>query len=262
MIIINADDWGRSRADTNAALTLHKRGRISSVSAMVFMEDSSRAAELAKEYGIEVGLHLNFSEPFASQEVASSICRYQEAIVRFLKFNKYNLLLYNPFLYKEFRHVYQAQVDEFHRLFRKGPSHFDGHEHMHLCGNMLFDRNIPEGANVRRSFSFFLGEKSLLNRKYRELVNRWLEKKYCLTDYFFALSQQIHQESLVRVSYLARTAVVELMTHPVVPEESAFLASEGYLEVFDGIKLGRQGKFRFIGVGTVSGHPANLGKQK
>ena len=64
MLIINADDWGRSVAETDAALRCYKGGRITSVSAMVFMEDSERAAELAKENELDVGLHLNFTDEF------------------------------------------------------------------------------------------------------------------------------------------------------------------------------------------------------
>ena len=62
MIIINADDWGRSERETDAALSTYKRGRITSASAMVFMRDSGRAADLAKDAGIDVGLHFNLSE--------------------------------------------------------------------------------------------------------------------------------------------------------------------------------------------------------
>src|SRR5437868_14435949 len=40
---LNADDWGRSGAETDAALRCYKGGRITSVSAMVFMQDSERA---------------------------------------------------------------------------------------------------------------------------------------------------------------------------------------------------------------------------
>ena len=62
MLIINADDWGRSRAETDAALRCYQGGRITSVSAMVFMADSERASELAKENELDMGLHLSFSE--------------------------------------------------------------------------------------------------------------------------------------------------------------------------------------------------------
>ncbi len=43
MIVINADDLGRTEAETEAALSCFNQGRITSTSAMVFMEDSERA---------------------------------------------------------------------------------------------------------------------------------------------------------------------------------------------------------------------------
>ncbi|TMP94577.1 MAG: ChbG/HpnK family deacetylase [Verrucomicrobia bacterium] len=55
MLIINADDWGRSLAETDAALRCYKAGRITSVSAMAFMADSERAAELGKELSLRTG---------------------------------------------------------------------------------------------------------------------------------------------------------------------------------------------------------------
>ena len=68
MLIINADDWGRSLAETDAALECYKAGRITSASAMVFMGDSERAAELAKENKLDVGLHLNFTDRFTANQ--------------------------------------------------------------------------------------------------------------------------------------------------------------------------------------------------
>ena len=56
MLIINADDWGRSVAETDAAFQCYTKGRVTSVSAMVFMADSERAAELAKENELDGGL--------------------------------------------------------------------------------------------------------------------------------------------------------------------------------------------------------------
>jgi predicted glycoside hydrolase/deacetylase ChbG (UPF0249 family) len=64
MLIINGDDFGRSAAETDAALRCYRAGRITSVSAMVFMVDSERAAQVANADGLDVGLHLNFSELF------------------------------------------------------------------------------------------------------------------------------------------------------------------------------------------------------
>ena len=61
MLIINADDYGRNAAATDNTLRVFRRGAIISASAMVFMDDSERASQLALEAGLEVGLHLNLS---------------------------------------------------------------------------------------------------------------------------------------------------------------------------------------------------------
>ena len=52
-LIVNADDWGRDPRTTGRILDCALRGAVSSVSAMVFMEDSERAATLARERGID-----------------------------------------------------------------------------------------------------------------------------------------------------------------------------------------------------------------
>src|SRR5437773_4136307 len=235
MLIINADDWGRSVAETDAALKCFREKRITSVSAMVFMQDSKRAARLTKDYELDdVGLHLNFSEEFTDKSCSETLKEHHGRIIRFLKRGKYTQLLYNTFLRKAFTYCYHAQVEEFMRLFEKSPSHIDGHHHMHLCANVLLSNTIPAGAKLRRNFSFWPGEKSMLNRTYRRLVDRWLARRYCLADYFFDLTQCIQGEKLDRVAALAKSSNVELMTHPIVNEEQEYLMSDEF-----GTMLGR-----------------------
>jgi hypothetical protein len=53
MLIVNADDLGRSKAETNAAMACYAKGRITSTSAMVFMTDSERASEVASGAGLD-----------------------------------------------------------------------------------------------------------------------------------------------------------------------------------------------------------------
>jgi predicted glycoside hydrolase/deacetylase ChbG (UPF0249 family) len=237
MLIINADDWGRSRAETDAALRCYKAGRITSVSAMVFMADSERAAELAKENKLDVGLHLNFAERFTGNTIATTLGSYHNKVVHFLMRNRYSQLLYDPFLRREFSYSYEAQAEEFARLFGKPPSHIDGHHHMHLCANVLFSDMTPAGTKMRRNFSFWAGEKSWLNRAYRALVDRWLARRYELTDYFFDLTQCIHEQKLDRVAALAKSSNVELMTHPIIQREADYLMSDEFYELFQRLEV-------------------------
>jgi chitin disaccharide deacetylase len=239
MLIINADDWGRSAAETDAALKCFRERRITSVSAMVFMQDSERAARLTRDYELDdVGLHLNFSEEFTDKSCSETLKEHQGRIIRFLKRGKYAQLLYNPFLRKAFAYCYHAQVEEFVRLFEKSPSHIDGHHHMHLCANLLLSKLIPAGTRMRRNFSFWPGEKSMLNRAYRKLVDRWLARRYRLADYFFDLTQCIEEKKLNRVAALAKSNHVELMTHPTVSAEEEYLMSDKFQVILQRLEIG------------------------
>jgi predicted glycoside hydrolase/deacetylase ChbG (UPF0249 family) len=239
MLILNADDLGRLKAATDTTLACHEHKRVFSTSAMVFMEDSERAAGLALAAGIDVGLHINLSERFTAGLVPGKLRNQHDRICRFLKASKYALLLYHPLLREQFRYVFEAQLAEFVRLYGRQPSHLDGHQHMHLASNMLIGQILPTGARVRRSFSFRPGEKSLVNRLYRAAVNRYLARRHRLVDYFFVLSQHLTLDRLERIVDLARQTNVELMTHPQVEREYEFLMSDDYAQAVSQVRLVR-----------------------
>jgi hypothetical protein len=109
---------------------------------------------------------------------------------------------------------------------------------MHLCANMLLSNMIPAGMKMRRNFSFWPGEKSLLNRTYRALVDRWLARRYQLADYFFDLTQCIRDEKLDRVAALAKSNSVELMTHPMLQFESEYLMSDQFQVMLQRLEVG------------------------
>jgi hypothetical protein len=94
---------------------------------------------------------------------------------------------------------------------------------MHLCANVLWGSLLPRGVVVRRSFSFRPGQKGRLNRMYRAVVDRRLARRHRVTDFFFSLPP-LYPERLHEMFRLARSAAVEVETHPVNPEEHRFLA--------------------------------------
>jgi chitin disaccharide deacetylase len=238
MIIVNADDWGRSEAETDAALSCHAQHRITSVTAMVFMPDSERAAQLALKRGLDVGLHLNFSQPFEVLHQPPDVADAQRRVCAFINANKYAFLIYNPALRRDFVASYEAQRAEFVRLYGKPPSHVDGHHHMHLCANVLLGNVIPPGQKLRRNFFFWPGEKGRLNRAYRRVTNQLLSRKYRGTDYFFALSQCLQPQRLAKVLALAQTHTVEVMTHPANRIERECLMSEPYVTQLNQLERG------------------------
>ena len=241
MMIINADDFGRSVAETDTAAALVQRGRVTSLSAMVFMDDSERAADIAQDLDADVGLHLNFCERWMSRNVPSSLRHHHDSLVRFFDRGRYAVLFYDPRLRRSFDAVYQAEVDEFRRLYGRPPSHIDGHRHLHLCANMLIDRVIPAGTRVRRNFTFTHGEKGVFNRAYRRVVDTLLGRRYTLTDYFFSLQQSLSGRGrpLREVAELAKTASVEVMTHPRNPNEFLCLDGQRYKDALESVRLGK-----------------------
>jgi predicted glycoside hydrolase/deacetylase ChbG (UPF0249 family) len=238
MLIVNADDFGRSVEETDVVAACHAAGRITSTTAMVFMRDSARAARIASGIGVGVGLHLNLTQPFNGPEVPPSVRRAHDSIVRFLSSSKYAVVLYHPLLRRAFRDVVSAQVEEFARLYGRQPSHIDGHQHQHLCANVVFDGLLPEGQRIRRSFSFWRGEKNVVNRTYRTLIDRRLTRRHVLADYFFSLKQCLDQDRMPRVFDLAKTATVELMAHPIQRREYDYLTGAGYASALGAVQPG------------------------
>jgi predicted glycoside hydrolase/deacetylase ChbG (UPF0249 family) len=225
-LVINGDDWGCDRDTTDRIMHCTRTGAISSVSAMVFMKDAERAAELAQENGIDAGLHLNLVTPFDSPGCSSVLKSKLEQLHRHLLGNRFSQVVFNPLLMKSFEYVVAAQLEEYRRLYGVDAQRIDGHHHMHLSANVLLQNLLPSGTIVRRSFSFQKGEKSAFNRFYRGLVDRKLARKHRLTDYFFSLPP-LEPVRLQRIFALSQQAIVEVEAHPVRPEEYKFLLEGG-----------------------------------
>lgn len=222
-LIVNADDWGRDLDNTNRSLDCAVARALSSVSAMVFMEDSERAAEVARQHGIDCGLHLNLTTPFSAPQTPSRLQEHQRKLMGFLRSHRVAPALYHPFLASSFDYVVRAQREEFERLYQAPPARIDGHHHMHLCANVVRQQLLPAGTTVRRNFSFASGEKGAFNRWYRARQDKALARRHRMTDYFFSLPPLEPRSRIERMIELATGANVELETHPVKLEEYRFL---------------------------------------
>jgi chitin disaccharide deacetylase len=226
-LIINADDWGRDRTTTDRTLDCVRCGTVSAVSAMMFMDDSERAAAMTHEHGIDTGLHLNLTTPFSAANCSSKLREHQERLAGYLVRHRLMQVMFHPGLTQQFEYVVQMQFDEYGRLYGHAPVRIDGHHHMHLCANVLAQGLLPQGTVVRRNFSFERGQKSLWNRLYRQWVDSRLGKRHRLTDYFFSLGPIKPENRLEQMFSLSREFVVEVEAHPVNQDEYCFLQGEG-----------------------------------
>jgi hypothetical protein len=226
LLIVNADDWGRDLETTERTLECILQGTVSSVSAMVFMRDSERAAAVALANEIDAGLHLNLTTPFSDPGVCPQLLNCQQQLSRYLTASRFSKAVFHPGLRDSFKRVVAAQFDEFSRLFGKEPTRIDGHHHMHLCANVIFGDLLPAGAVVRRNCIFDNGEKGWCNRLYRRSIDRVLERRFRVVDYLFTLPPIRTPGRLDQIFALARDSVVELETHPIMVDERSFLQEE------------------------------------
>lgn len=245
-VIVNADDWGSSVEITDRILDCILHGVVSSTSAMVWMADSERAAALALQHNVDAGLHLNLTEPFTSASVSPELLRRHAEVSRVLRAHRYAPVLFHAALASSFEYVVRCQLDEYERLYGAAAARIDGHHHMHLSTNVLLQRLLPSRTIVRRNFTFASGEKGGLNRLYRGMQDRALERRQWSTDFFYDL-RPMQPERLKRILDRSRTATVEIEAHPGRAEEFEFLKEGGLpacaedVRVLRGYHLGEPG---------------------
>jgi chitin disaccharide deacetylase len=144
ILIVNADDFGRSKAVNRGVAIAHEKGIVTSASLMVRRQAAKDAAVYASEHsGISVGLHVDLGEWIfrdgswaAVEEVSGPL---EEEVER--------------------------QLAEFVRLVGRQPTHVDSHQHVHreeavrsVLAGVARDLGIPlrgHDARVRYCGSFY-----------------------------------------------------------------------------------------------------------
>lgn len=222
-LIVNADDWGRSEETTDRTWECVRCGAVSSVSAMVFMPDSERASAMARERGVDAGLHLNLTSRFLAGNCPSRLIEHQRSVAKYLNGSPFARGIYNPLLARSFKYVVGAQIDEYARLYGAPPERIDGHHHMHLSANVLLGGLLPKGKILRRHFSREAHEKAMRHRVFRWFTDALLAGRFRATDFFFPLIPLEPAARLQQIFALAAHSTVEVETHPLNPDEYAFL---------------------------------------
>lgn len=241
LLIINGDDWGASEPTTDGILSCVGVGAVTSVSGMVFMADSVRAAEVARTADLAVGLHLNLTHPFDGPRLDPAVRDRQARIVAKLASGDGPRLDRLPSWVAELGSCIADQLGEFRRLYGRPPSHLDGHEHVHHSPAIVLSPALEAGLKIRPPFTFTPSEKPLVNRMLRSVAKRAERVRFRTPSYFFSLRDmhpRLGGRDLEEKLALSSGSSVEVMTHPSWQDEHEILLDPEWLRLIRQRPLG------------------------
>lgn len=220
LLIVNADDWGASENVTDATLACFQAHAITSVTAMVWMRDSDRAAALAHEHEIPVGLHLNLSLPFDGPAVPPAVRERQARLTD--AFGRESWREGGPVPAPEglLREAISDQLERFHELFGP-PTHLDGHHHVHVHPGVL--DLLPDGLAIRPLLRTPSHAKDSPSRRERGLRRRFTTPRW--TFAFEHVHPALAGDGLETLAW-ARNDELEIMTHPAQGQSDLLLSDE------------------------------------
>jgi predicted glycoside hydrolase/deacetylase ChbG (UPF0249 family) len=240
VLIVNADDWGLRPEVTDAILECRRAGAITSASAMVHMEDSRRAFELAAREGLPLGLHLNLTTPFTAADVPPDRRGRQECAVAYFAGPGCRRLLFDPRARGSIDSCIADQLEAFAESAGRLACHADGHQHIQVCPTVLLAPSLGRLAGLRRAQSFLDGRRSAVKRAYRGAVNLALRRRF--RSVRFVSLRDLHPDlggtGLDRLADLARRDDIEVMVHPAWQEERQVLLSPGWLRLLASLPTG------------------------
>jgi predicted glycoside hydrolase/deacetylase ChbG (UPF0249 family) len=138
VLIVNADDFGRTPSVNEGIVRSHEEGIVTSASLMVRWPSAREAARRSRELpGLSVGLHLDFGE---------AIWRGGRWV------SVYTVV---PLEAPAVRAEARRQLAEFRRLMRRDPTHLDTHQHAHVHEPKI----VPELAELAEEVGVPLRER-------------------------------------------------------------------------------------------------------
>jgi chitin disaccharide deacetylase len=189
VLIVNADDFGRSPGVNQGVIRAHEHGVVTSATLMVRWAAASEAAAYARRSSLSVGLHLDLGEwVYRDGEWRTS---YQV------------LATENADSVAE---ELNRQLEQFERLIGRPPTHLDSHQHVH--------RDEPARTALLQA-----GERL-------GIPVRWFTPGIAYSGAFFGqdskgtpLPGAITVEALVEVIETLPAGVTELACHPAAEHD-------------------------------------------
>lgn len=236
-VVINADDFGASERHSRLILELLQKGRISSTTFLVGLDYSEAAAELLKNQAPElvskIGLHFNLIEgrPLNPDLLATPFVDANQHFKDFRgRVSKWQQLRHLGRLRKEL----DLQIDRFHALLGRYPTHLDSHGHTHCTWVMLlallFSKQAGKIPAVRLTRQYdheptqMKGMRNRIRRLAKKILNGAFRIRFRTVDYFTDIRNMdrtwLTEEAL---AFLAqRFDAIEIMCHPYLFDETEY----------------------------------------
>jgi predicted glycoside hydrolase/deacetylase ChbG (UPF0249 family) len=229
-LIVNADDFGMTRAVSAGILAAHRHGIVTSTTVLVTGDVDRDQLAAARDAGLGLGIHVNLTlgKPLTR---GSSLT---DGDGRFIRDARRAAAAARP---KDVEKEIQAQVDKFESLTKAEPTHLDSHHHVGLHSPVreaLIETARRLGVAVRSQ-----DEASRARARSAGLRT---------PDHFFGESGPDAYWSLARTLERLRqlpAGVSEFMTHP-----GFFDADLAYS------RYGRQRETEMVGLGTPAARAA------
>ena len=213
-LIINADDFGYSKAVNYGIIEGHKDGIVTSTTLMTNMPDAEHAVSLCKENpNLGVGIHLVLTAGKPVNKDVPSLVDEKGYFKR--KYNrKENINL------EDVRKEFKSQMERF-LSFGFMPTHIDSHHHIHFNSNIL-----PIIVDMAREYDLpirFTKEK-LNNKGYRDVKS----VEY-FTDEFYGDNISVGNFEKI-INRNIKCESVDIMCHPGYLDQSLKLNSSYDIE--------------------------------
>ena len=238
LLIVNADDFGGNSLATDRILKCFAAGAVTSTSAMVYMNDSRRAAALARASGLPVGLHLNLTQEFEDEAITADVYARQARARRHLSGRRLARVALNPPLIPLVKRCIADQLACFRELYGCEPTHIDGHNHAHLSPTVLLA--LPRGVAVRTADSS-PGARPGVGALMRRARHRFIASRQLSTERFLAIDPIAASPTATSIEALlgnADSQSVEIMTHPDRERDYELLMSAQWLQALSRRRVG------------------------
>jgi predicted glycoside hydrolase/deacetylase ChbG (UPF0249 family) len=238
-LIVNADDFGRTRGVSDGILRAQRDGLVTSTTAMMNLPgiagDLQAAAREAPQLGL--GVHLNFTagRPLLPVEWVGSLVDERG------HFLSQAAVLADPTRINpdELRSELKSQVKTFQNVLERAPDHLDAHHFVHvhphlfavyldLADELQLPIRIPFPRD-EAAFKRMRPSPSLISGLAQAKLEAWLREDWQLLseyslrtpDHFVASfhAEQITRDHLLSILDDLPEGVTELMTHPGLADD-------------------------------------------